>query len=482
MRTHVFSLFLACAGGLICSCADPWDSRFEGNIEPAEKSVWEIIQSEPSYQAFEDLLTETGVDTLLKRDAVFTVLIPSVESLEQLSDSSLEVKKQTLRYQISNGVLYSNEMPGGKNLLTVTGKSLLFEKIGDKYLVNKDAEITATDIPASNGVIHETDKAQYLKPNILEIINANPEYSYIAEFLAENTTRVFDEENSIPIGIDENGLTVYDSVWISSNPFFSQYGNIGSENEQFAIFLAGNTLLDTSAAGGYKIGYISKLANFIVKGIVNPDNLPGYFVAADGNQLELPEGSFQLLQESSNGPVFVINDLSDYVIPKEFLWEVTSISDFDSIRNVRTTEYSGIYTQLTKLSFKEFSPGGALSILRYTIITGPLNRDYLRIVTVSGTSVTAEIKLPEIIPGKYRITLRAERRLTDGGFFDVYLNNNLIKTGVDLNGGNYVLSDFDLGAGLVTEPTGNILSLKIKGTSPIKREMRLDYLKFVPTN
>ncbi|MCF8378952.1 MAG: fasciclin domain-containing protein [Bacteroidales bacterium] len=465
---------------LLNSCNDPWETRFDGNINPADNTIWETIDANPAYNDFKNLLVETGYDSILKRNATFTVIIPGSEALSQLKDSSASVKKLTLSYHISNDIFFSKEMPLGHKLLTLSGKTLLFEKIGDKLMVNKDAEVTAVDIRSSNGVIHEINKVQLVRPNILEIIYSSPEYSYIADFFAQGTSQIFDQENSIPIGIDENGLTIYDSLWIQSNPFFSVNGNIGSETEQFAIFLANNTLLDTSQAGEYKIGYFAKFAGFLVPGNFDPLNLPEYFISADGSKIELVEGAYEFLQSSSNGPVFEIKDLKYYTIPKKLLWEITSVSDFDSIRGIKSYEYAPIYDQLTQIIFKDFSSGGSLSNAKYEKLTGPLNKDYFKVIPAPGTLVTMDIKLPDIIPGKYNITLRASKRATDGALLDIYLNNALIKSGVSLNGGLYTWEDFDLGDATFSLETGDILTFKF--IDAIKKRLDFDYLIFEPTN
>ncbi|MCB8995365.1 MAG: fasciclin domain-containing protein [Bacteroidales bacterium] len=467
---------------LVNSCSDPWDTRFEGNIIPADKTVWETIDANPAYNDFKNLLIETGYDSILKRDAVFTVLIPGSESLTQLRDSSLEVKKSVLSFQISNGLIYGREMSQGKKLLSLSGKALLFESIGDKIMVNKDAEVTKEDIRASNGIIHEISKLQFIKPNILEVISSSPQFSYISDFFAENTSRIFDEANSVPVGIDENGLTVYDSAWIQSNPYFTSIGNIGSESEQFAIFLASNTLLDTTEAGELKAGYISRLGGFIIKGNVDPQNLPSYLTGADGTQISLDPASFEFLEASSNGPVFVIKDLSYFQIPKKLLWEVTSISDFDSIRKVKNVEYAAIYDQLTQIKFRDFSVGGGLINAKYEIFSGPLNKDDLKIITIKGTYVTIDINLPDIVPGKYKITFRAKKLTAGGAVFDEYINDDLVYSKLNLNGTPQDWDFFDGGTYNFTKETGNVMTLKLDGSIPNNNQFLFDYLLFEPSN
>lgn len=469
-KTFLYLLGLVLLTG---SCSDPWETRFEKGGQP-DQTVWQMLSGNGSYSKFRDLLEETGGDTLLQRNTSFTVFVVPDDYFPDLTGLDAGDKAGVAKYHLSNFILYSGNIVNGLTLKTLNGKRLTFTVTGEGYMVNYESLLLRTNLIASNGVIHEIDALQQVRPNLLEYLNQEEEYSYIADFFAEGTEVTFDRDNSVPIGIDEDGQTIYDSVWKQSNVFFTTMADLGSEDAQYTFFLASNELLDTVADGSYKSGYISNLANFIIDGVVFESELPGTFRAVNGFSLDILEGNYMQPVKLSNGWAYAINGFQGMRIPGKFTWEITEVSDFDSIRNIRTAEYASLYDRLQGIKVSELS--GTFINLKYDFDPGALNGDYLKIVTESGTTVKIGIHLPDLLPAKYLVRMGGVLRATGGLAFDAYMNGELIGSKLNMNGGDLTWKIMDIGETTITSEKGNILTLDVTGGT----KGYIDYLSFEP--
>jgi uncharacterized surface protein with fasciclin (FAS1) repeats len=104
------------------------------------------------------------VDTL-KSKGPFTVFAPTdaaFSSIQKEVDSLLKPENKTklskvLTYHVVNGKLKAADLKDGQELTTVEGEKLKVT-IKDKKVTVGGANITGTDIDASNGIIHIIDK------------------------------------------------------------------------------------------------------------------------------------------------------------------------------------------------------------------------------------------------------------------------------------------------------------------------------------
>jgi len=471
--------FLAIPAVLLNACKDPWEERFNGDILTT-RTVWEILDSNGDYGDFVLLLQQTGLDTVLQRNTVFSVYVPERNSLAALADLSPEEIKPILSFHVANSIIYSSDVLESVPVKTIGGKQIFLERKDGEIVLNQDTRLLKGDIRAVNGVVNEIEKVLEIRPNIAEIIENEETFSYIAGFLEEGTEVFFDEQNSLPIGIDSIGRTIYDSLWVTTNDFFSENADIGSEDGSFTIFLAEDILLDTSRNGIYKEGYLATLPRFIIEGIYTEDDLPGELISVSGQKLSLTPGIYGFYRYASNGIAYKLASLEGINIPLSVTWEFTDVSDFDSIRGSRTTDYLPYYDQLQEIRVMEID--GGFSEFAYEIKSGALNRDYLKIGTESGTDADIEFDLPEIIASKYRLTINAVIRAADGALFDAYLNDKLVTAGVNLNGGIYQFEKIELGTVELKEATGNVFRIEIDGSSALKTKCYIDYLLFEPIN
>jgi len=467
----LFSVFL------LNACVDPWEDRFNKEFQTTQ-TVWELLETNQEYSDFVALLKETELDSILRRSASFSVYIPERTSLESLSGLTTGQKKSILNFHLSNSIVYSSDVIESLSVKTLNGKQIFLERRDGEIILNQTTRLLKGDIRATNGALHEIEQLLELRSNIYEIIQNNVEFSSTADFISEGSEVFFDEENSLPVGLDSIGQTIYDSVWVTTNDFFSQYADLNSEDESYTVFLAEDSLLDSFQNGELKGGYLATLPRFITHGIYTEDDLPQELISVNGQKLFLPGEMYDFYKSASNGLVYKLNSLANIGVPLSVTWEFTDASDFDTIRGIKSTNYLDRIEALEEISVTEID--GDFTEFAYEIKNGALNRDYLKIGTTGGTSATIVFDLPQIIPGKYRLTINAIIRAADGIRYDAYLNGNLISAGNSLNGGTYQFELREIGTVEIMEAEDNVFSMVIDGSNSQLTKCYIDYLLFEP--
>jgi len=76
------------------------------------------------------------------------------------------------------------------------------------------------------------------------IQNLGNDYSIIRDSILRSNYKKFDQANSTPIGTNELGNTIYDSVFVTYNPIFDKAA-INSELKQFTMFLPSNAVINS---------------------------------------------------------------------------------------------------------------------------------------------------------------------------------------------------------------------------------------------
>ncbi|MBK8046917.1 MAG: fasciclin domain-containing protein [Anaerolineales bacterium] len=109
-------------------------------------------------------LEAAGLTDTLKGDDTYTVFAPTDEAFAALPEGALdelladpEALKSVLLYHVVPGRLIAALINDGGEATTAQGEPVKFTFADGKKLVN-DANITAKDIQAGNGVIHVIDK------------------------------------------------------------------------------------------------------------------------------------------------------------------------------------------------------------------------------------------------------------------------------------------------------------------------------------
>ncbi len=134
------------------------------------------IEEEMTEDTIVDVAIAGGFDTLvaavqaaglvetLSGDGPFTVFSPTDEAFAALPEGTLdalladpEALADILTYHVVSGKVLAADVVGLSSATTVQGSDISIEVVDGSVILNGSATVTATDVAASNGVIHVID-------------------------------------------------------------------------------------------------------------------------------------------------------------------------------------------------------------------------------------------------------------------------------------------------------------------------------------
>ncbi|MFW6295466.1 MAG: fasciclin domain-containing protein [Halanaerobium sp.] len=133
--------------------------------ESSEMDIIDTAVEADDFNTLETALTEADLISTLKGEGPFTVFAPTDAAFEDLPegtlDSLLDDKEElsnVLLYHVVSGKVMAEDVleMDGEMVETVFGEEIEISVEDDMVYIN-DAQVTTTDIEASNGVIHVID-------------------------------------------------------------------------------------------------------------------------------------------------------------------------------------------------------------------------------------------------------------------------------------------------------------------------------------
>lgn len=220
---------------LVTACNDQWDDHVAINGKTMQGTVLEAIKGNEDFSSFYAILQETGYDTVLNGDYEFTVFVPSNAAMAAYSTVGKEQKLAIVRNHIAYSACNTQELASKDKVRMMNGKNL--------FLSSFTIDSQESNIVCNNGIMHMVDKVIAPAMNINEYLESLPKNTYMQiDTLYLKTRRIMDEEKSIQIGVNQDGLAVYDTVWTTQNHFLdaipisnedSIYTFVLLENENF---------------------------------------------------------------------------------------------------------------------------------------------------------------------------------------------------------------------------------------------------------
>lgn len=135
------------------------------NVRAAEKDIVDTAEAAGQFKTLAAALNAAGLVDTLKGTGPFTVFAPTDDAFAKLPAGTVEnlLKPENkdqliaiLTYHVVPGKVMAADVVKLKDAKTVNGKMVEVTVQGKAVMIN-DAKVTATDIVASNGVIHVID-------------------------------------------------------------------------------------------------------------------------------------------------------------------------------------------------------------------------------------------------------------------------------------------------------------------------------------
>jgi uncharacterized surface protein with fasciclin (FAS1) repeats len=164
LRKHlsVLAFILVLAVGVV-GCSDDDDDN-----GPTASSLQDIVDTAIAAGSFNTLVAAVqaaGLEETLRGPGPFTVFAPTDEAFANLPAGTLDslllpenqaTLQNILLYHVASGSYPASEVVQLKSLQTVQGQSVSISVSGSSVMIDS-ANVTATDIMASNGIIHVLD-------------------------------------------------------------------------------------------------------------------------------------------------------------------------------------------------------------------------------------------------------------------------------------------------------------------------------------
>ena len=133
-------------------------------MDNTPKTIVDVAAGNPDFSTLVAAVKAAGLVETLSGEGPFTVFAPTNEAFAKLPEGKVDslladipTLKKILTYHVVAGKVMSADVVGLNNATTVQGDDVKIAVVDGKVKLNDSAMVTATDLEASNGVIHVID-------------------------------------------------------------------------------------------------------------------------------------------------------------------------------------------------------------------------------------------------------------------------------------------------------------------------------------
>ena len=133
-------------------------------MDNTPKTIVDVAAGNPDFSTLVAAVKAAGLVETLSGEGPFTVFAPTNEAFAKLPEGKVDslladipTLKKILTYHVVAGIVMAADVVGLNNATTVQGDDVKIAVVDGKVKLNDSAMVTATDLEASNGVIHVID-------------------------------------------------------------------------------------------------------------------------------------------------------------------------------------------------------------------------------------------------------------------------------------------------------------------------------------
>ena len=401
--------------------------------ESASVKVMKAIRSIPDFSIYVNHLEESGLDSLFVKNQSHTLFIPvnSAFEAEKLSESEIN---RMLTYSIVNSVILPSQVQNLKRFQTFSGKFTLMERHGE-VLQRDGIGISHNGFLYKDGTFYSVDTLIQPRPNLYEFLRESS--PVLADYIDATDSLAFDRINSTPVGFDDIGQTIYDSLFYIVNTFERDFFPVSAESRHRTatmILSTGDQYTEALDRMALKLGDPFFTHSDIPEDWQTEVFIPDIFKkGVFMGMRDYDEFKFPLLRNIQGDSVRVdhtkIDEYSRYICSNGiiFLYEQFDVPtklyiDTLNLEGEKLAVRMGtewLWAEDVKTSDPQFRP---------TVITSSeasANR-YLSVQLPRGyqTIYSLEFTFPKVFPNTYNFLWRANYR--PSGFIRVYFNDELV--------------------------------------------------------
>ena len=266
MKTIRNTFIMLLALGIAAACSELEDDNHYGNsdtvisnneLKIVNISSAEYIKSRSDLSSMDQLFQAQGIyDELQKKGQLSTMLVVTNDHFK----SPEEKTEFVTRSHVSDISISPANLEDGTRLMMWHGKyvNVAIDSIGlqgniiDHILFNNGAvkEVVKT----TTGYIYVISEMIETPTSLYDFINdLGDDYSIFREMVLASGGKEFDRANSKAIGVNDQGNTVYDSVFIYRNTFFENVNfDMNSESLTATMLLPSNNIINDALADAHQ--------------------------------------------------------------------------------------------------------------------------------------------------------------------------------------------------------------------------------------
>ena len=133
-------------------------------MDNTPKTIVDVAAGNPDFSTLVAAVKAAGLVETLSSEGPFTVFAPTNEAFAKLPEGKVDslladvpMLKKILTYHVVAGKVMAADVVGLNSATTVQGDDVKIAVVDGKVKLNDSAMVTATDLEASNGVIHVID-------------------------------------------------------------------------------------------------------------------------------------------------------------------------------------------------------------------------------------------------------------------------------------------------------------------------------------
>lgn len=510
MKLKIVILFLIVMAAVF-GCKKEWEDHYDVYPETVNQNVLEALKNESRISDFVQLLEDFSYDTLFQSDISYTVFAPTNDALQQFLNNN-QVDTTLLKYHLSAHFIQSGNIEGKRKIRTLSKKFALFEKYGNESKL--DGILIDSESPLyKNGKYFIIDQVAEPRPNLYEFFAQNNQV--LQEYIDSQDSIILDKERSKPIGFDEDGNTIYDTVSIVYNEFEEEYFPVSEEFRNKTATIVFPLKEDYEEA-------LTVMAQNLGSGYTSHEDIPEVWQQEILVPFLLEKGVFENMLE-----------------PEEFVWK--SPKDTLKLKNILGDSIQILYTPVEKsicsngyaYNYQEFEVPDSLyntasrfeaeelleetGINRYAwgenvnvvsdepfqpyqeYIASASNDSIIRVLFQKGYNgqYSVEFNTQNLFPRRYVMVVRTHMDI--GGIYDIYVNDELVRTfdyfdyviyrGVlpSVTGDRFIpegrFNRFDMYVDNITEFSKAKIKFEYKGPGNAPSNgLVIDYIDFVPAD
>lgn len=218
----LFKIFLVSLWALVIigypSCTiNDWEDHYQTYPETVNIRLWDALQEDQDYSEFVKYIKAYKLDSLFLKKQSYTLFVPRNEAFSALEEvDTSKLMNRILRNHISSTLFQVRNVENYQKLQNLTGKFSLVGNTPNGFSYDEVA-INSFSPLYLDGMFYGLDSIAFPKPNLYEFTELFS--TVIKEYLDLRDSVYLDKSLSKPLGFDENGNTIYDSIFETVNRF-----------------------------------------------------------------------------------------------------------------------------------------------------------------------------------------------------------------------------------------------------------------------